>query len=72
MHGTRDPSVEAALLDLSTLPESKGDLIPEFLSAIVRDQDTSAHTQGIFDVVSACVGSDTSLRTGSPVEIEYV
>ena len=72
LHATRDPAVEARELGLSQLPESKGELIPEFLSAILEDKDISVHTQGIFDVVGACVGLDTSLRTGSPVEIEYV
>ena len=71
LHATRDSSSPARVLDLSTLPGSKGDLIPGFVAGIMNGTDERSHTQHEFDVISACVTADKSLATKSTIEIEY-
>lgn len=72
LHLTREPSVTASTVTLPTLPATKGDLIPRFVSAILDDEDLKAHTQVIFDVISICAASDEALRSHSAVEVKYV
>ncbi len=68
----RDPAPPAEPLDLSALPESKYVLLNNFVDAILQDRNMSTETQIDFDVMSVCMASDASLRTGGRVEIEYV
>ena len=72
LHTTRDPSVEAEYLELPTLPPSKGELIGPFVSAVLDDDDLTAHTQEIFDVVSICAACDSAAASGMVEEIQYV
>ncbi len=72
LHVTRDPSVVANAVTLATLPATKGDLIPPFISAILNDENLDADTQTIFDVISVCVACDEALEFNSTVEVEYV
>jgi hypothetical protein len=59
-------------LDLAAVPASKGDLIPGFISTILKGVDTRDQTQHEFDVISACLGADHALAAAKCVEIEYV
>ena len=69
---SRDPSEPALPVTLSPLPETKGEMIAPFVSAILEDENMDARTQEMFDVMSLCVASDASLRLGSGVPVEYV
>lgn len=72
LHVTRDPEVAASPVTAFTLPKTKGDLIPPFVSAILGDEDLDADTQTIFDAISVCAASDRALRSNSAEEIYYV
>lgn len=71
-HGSANPDASPRVIDLPALPSSKGDLIEGFLSAIIHDEDLRPHTQNIFDVVSACIACDESLKQGREVEVQYL
>lgn len=72
LYTDRDPRVLARPLDLSALPVSEGDLIPDFIQAIIEEADTKAQTQHEFNLISACVAADRAVATASSVPIEYV
>ena len=72
MHVTRDPTVSAGIVSLPTLPATKGGLVGSFISAILLDEDISAHTQEIFDVISICDACDEAVEANSVVKVRYV
>lgn len=72
LHMSRNPEIAATSIDLPTLPGSKGELIPDFIKAILDDTDTQDQTQHEFDVVSVCVAADQALATGKCIEVDYV
>ena len=72
LHTSRDPSLPVTLLDVPALPASKGELIPDFVSKVLKGEDARAEAQHEFDVISACVAVDQALRTLHSVNIEYV
>ena len=72
LHSTRDPSVDAEYLEFPTLPPSKGELIGPFVSAVLDDDDLTAHTQEMFDVVSICAACDSAAASGTVEEIQYI
>lgn len=72
LHTMRDPSVMANRIDLPMLPTTKGDLIPSFVSAILKDENLDAHTQEMFDAISICNACDQAVRSSSTVEVQYV
>jgi predicted dehydrogenase len=72
IHESRAPEVPAQPLELATLPASKGDLIPDFVQAILNDADTQAQTQREFDVIAVCAAADQALISGARIEVEYV
>lgn len=71
IHTTRDAAGRGEPLPLETLPPTKGELIPEFVSAVRTDRDSSAETRAVFDVLSICAACDSSLTTGKVEEIRY-
>jgi predicted dehydrogenase len=72
LHKGRAPSSSAAPLNLPALPDSKGDLIPGFIEAILSAKDTRAQTQQDFDAIAACLAANQALAAGKSREIEYV
>ena len=72
LFSSRDPELPAKFLDLSPLPASKGDLIPDFVKSISDGSDTRAAIHHEFDLISACTAADEALAAATPVEIEYV
>jgi predicted dehydrogenase len=68
LHESREEP--ARPLGLSALPETKGDLIPAFVSAIVAGSPQRAQHE--FDVISACLAADEALIQGGKVDIDYV
>lgn len=70
--GLRDtPEKAAKMLDCPVLPADKGDLIPRFLMAILKNEDFTERAQRNFDVISAVVASDRALETNTPTRIKY-
>jgi predicted dehydrogenase len=67
----RDPALPPERIELAAHESSKGDLVPDFVGAILGN-GASGRAQHEFDVVAACVAADSALSEGVPVEIEYV
>ncbi len=72
LHKSRDPDCSAEPVDLAPLPETKGDLIPEFVSAIVNEKDISNQIQMIFDGICISAASDRAIKTQKQERIEYL
>ena len=72
IHRSRDPGIPALPLELATLPASKGELIPDFVRAILSDTDTRIQTEHEFAIISLCAAADLALASGKKIEVEYV
>lgn len=72
IHYSRDPSTTVVHMDIDPLPASKGDLIPAFVNALIKDEDISDQIQMLFDEISICFASDESLKYGMPVLVDYI
>jgi len=72
LYESRDPAVPAKDVPLAPMASSKGDLIPEFVGAIVSGADTSELTQLDLDVLCACAAADRAAATGTTVDVTYV
>jgi hypothetical protein len=71
-HGSRDPSLMAEQLHHEPLPSNKGDLVPQFVAAILENRDDRMQTQSFFDGISLCIAADRAVTSGKKERIEYV
>ncbi|MBB74360.1 MAG: hypothetical protein CMJ75_07590 [Planctomycetaceae bacterium] len=71
LHQKRDSMGLASPVHHPALPNTKGDLIPAFVDAVVCNSDWSQHTQNMFDVISVCVACDAAVLDNSSREVEY-
>ncbi len=72
LHETRDEKARARALDLATLPNHKGCLIPPLVRAIREGADSTAAAQREFDLICVCAAADTALIERQPLDIRYV
>lgn len=72
LYASRDPSDPGKRIDHSPLPESKGDLIPGFISAIMTKKDITDETQIIFDGICISTACDRAVITQEHEMIEYL
>jgi predicted dehydrogenase len=71
-HRSRDPDLVAEHLPYRPIPANKGDLVPHFVNAILKNTDESMQTQSFFDGISVCIAADRAVTTGNKERIEYV
>ncbi len=72
LHLSRDPAVTAGPVTMSALPADKGDLLPDFVTAILNEEDTAAETQLVFHGCSISIACEKALQSRAIEEIEYV
>ncbi|MBW1712934.1 MAG: Gfo/Idh/MocA family oxidoreductase [Deltaproteobacteria bacterium] len=72
LHCSRDPRSPVRPVAENPRPAHKGDLLPGFFSAVIEDQDLTAETQTLFDVISVCEACDQAQKTNSLVKVSYV
>lgn len=72
LYTNRDPFTPAASLNLSALPHSKGDQIPEFVRSVFEGRDMRAATGHEFDVMSACLSADAAVAQDRTIPIIYL
>lgn len=72
VHWTRDEALRASPLALPTLPQDKGDLIPDFVTAVVEDRSIDRQTQAVFDGISISASCDRALNTQKMEIIDYL
>ncbi len=71
LHTSREPGIGPEIWGDSALPDTKGDLIPDFLSGIREGRDWAREVHGILDVISVCAASDEALKQQCKVQVEY-
>lgn len=69
---SRDPALQPEPVAQAPLPFHKGDLVPDFIAAILQDADDAVQTQGFFDGISVCIAADRAVATGKKEGIEYI
>jgi predicted dehydrogenase len=72
LHDSRDPDSAPSAIAHRALPQSKGDLIDQFVSAVKHDEDLNAQTQEAFDVISICAACDRAVQSKSTEEVQYI
>ncbi len=72
VHRSRDPLESATHIHQSPLPEDKGDLVPQFVAAVLGDAEDAEETQSVFDGISVCIAADRAVTSGKKERIEYV
>jgi len=72
VHWTRDEDKKAEMLTMPTLPADKGDLIPDFVSAVLEDKNINQQTQAAFDGLSVSAACDRALITKRLETIKYL
>jgi predicted dehydrogenase len=72
LHLTRDPAVRAGSVNLATLPLSKGDLLPEFVTTIIENKDVEQDIQSVFDGISITDACEKSMRAGRIQKVAYI
>lgn len=72
LHQSRDPLQLAATIEAEPLPDGKGSLIPDFVSAILADSDDRKETQSFFDGICVSIASDRAMSSGERERVEYL
>lgn len=72
LHQSRDPLRQAAAIEANPLPQSKGSLIPNFVSAILSGDDDRQETQSVFDGICLSIASDRAMNSGKRERVEYI
>jgi predicted dehydrogenase len=70
LHTSRDPNVAPVAVLHDPLPATKGDLIDEFVTAILTNSPVD--TDVVFDSISISVACDRSIATKQRQQIEYI
>jgi predicted dehydrogenase len=72
LHASRDPEVASTPISLSPLPETKGDLIPDFVDRLRAETGHDAAMERECNVISVCVAADAAAARRVEQAIEYV
>lgn len=72
LHLTRDPEVVACTVKTAALPSTKGYLIPQFVSAVLNDEDINQDTQSFFDGICISIACNKAVQSRRVEEVEYV
>jgi predicted dehydrogenase len=72
LHESREAGSVARDIPLAATARSKGDLIPDFVDAIVTGANTATLTQLDLDVLCACAAADRALATNTAMDVTYV
>lgn len=72
LHVSRDPEMPVEQIKIPALPLDKSDLIPQFVDAILSNNNDQNETQSFFDGISISVAASRALMTGKKERIKYV
>jgi predicted dehydrogenase len=72
VHWSRDENSKTEMLSMPTLPVDKGDLIPDFVSAVLEDKNINEQTQATFDGLSISAACDRALISKRLEIINYL
>ncbi|MBZ0166268.1 MAG: hypothetical protein K8I00_05625 [Candidatus Omnitrophica bacterium] len=68
---SRDPQVPFEKMTEAYPGVHKGDLLEDFVAAIIDDRELQIAQRDIFDAISVCLAIEQSINQG-PVEVEYI
>ena len=71
LHSTRDEKTAPWMLNVATLPDGKGVLIPQFIASILNNDDPTPAAEREFDLIAVCAAADRSQSEQKTVEIVY-
>jgi predicted dehydrogenase len=71
LHVLRDPGGPSKRIDHASVAASKGDLIPDFVDAILDGRDPAPIARHEYDVITACIAADRAVAAQKPLAIEY-
>ena len=72
LYTSRNPNDPGQKIDLAPLPATKGDLIPDFISAILTEKDITDETEMIFDGICISAACDLAVKTQKREMITYL
>ncbi|HRY28813.1 MAG TPA: Gfo/Idh/MocA family oxidoreductase [Elusimicrobiota bacterium] len=72
LFSSRSPEERPLRIALSPHPKSKGDLIPEFVSAVLKGGGRRFPAQSFFDGISVAAAFDESLKSKTWEKVRYV
>ncbi|MFT3694657.1 MAG: Gfo/Idh/MocA family oxidoreductase [Kofleriaceae bacterium] len=72
LYAQRDPGGPPQMIDHAPVAATKGDLIPDFLDAVIAKRDPAPAAHHEYAVITACMAADRALATAQPQTIEYV
>jgi predicted dehydrogenase len=67
-----DPDYTPDKLNMSALPDTKGDFLIEFVEDIINKKDPRKIAGKEFDLMSVCLAAQESLETGKEVKVKYL
>ena len=71
LHTVRDPGEPPRLIAHASVAANKGDLVPDFIDAIVNGEDPAPAARHEFDVITACIAADRALAKREAIAIDY-
>ncbi len=71
LYTSRDASVEPRLMEQPYPGVHKGDLIREFVQAVIDDREPAVSREEIFRAISVCFAIDESIHRG-PTKVDYI
>lgn len=72
LYVSRDPKDAVMEMNEPYPGTAKGDLIHDFVEAILRDREPSVSKNEVFDSMSVCFAMERSMNEGRPVKVEYI
>jgi predicted dehydrogenase len=66
---SRDPAVPPTRIDAAYPAADKGELLPDFVSAVLEDRDPVTSPAEIFDTMAVCLAIETAAREGTRVRV---
>lgn len=72
LHSHRDPGPPARPVPKAPLPLHTGALLPDFVRAIRKNENSASVTQGFFDGINVALAGERSLQTGRAEEVHYL
>lgn len=71
LYSTRDPSIEPEKIDTAYPGAQKGDLLYDFIDAIIHDREPMISRKDVFDVMSVCFALEQASDEKRVINVEY-
>lgn len=72
VYRVRNPETPPEVVDAAYPGVDKGDLLADFVDAIIEDREPEVSVEDVFDAISVCFAIEHAAHSGQPVDIEYI